>query len=229
MKPYIDIFFKWLWRLCGIFALIILGTTLLGIFGLASNLSKKLDSPPQEKITHIAGNDLSDKHLRLGSFVELRGSTYLYAYLEQQKGELKGASLYGASSNHNILIFNLEDKKANWLLSTDNMVIPYNNFIFWPRTQQFSNDQTRSQTPVALLYTTMNPGSDIKIQNLFISSIDGKNSILVRGGIDGILSYYLQSERNLLIFYVQNGFARVLDFDLVEKKVISNDQIGNNN
>ncbi|HAX91541.1 MAG TPA: hypothetical protein DCY07_04945, partial [Rhodospirillaceae bacterium] len=133
---------------------------------------------------------------------------------------------YIKSNSRNILFFNTVDKKAHWLFPNNDQVIVNVRFITYPAGGvRLSSDSTQQKVTTSILIASedrapLAAGSK-RLQNLFIALSDDYKLTPVVEGIDSILGHHQTSENNLLIFYLTNGAAKVIDYDLAARKVTS--------
>jgi hypothetical protein len=84
---------------------------------------------------------------------------------------------------------------------------------------------TRDQVALAILFEVEQPEGRTAVRaqarNLVVASADGQSITTIADSIEGLLGHHQVSKESVLVFYVKDGAARVLDLDPVARVVRS--------
>jgi len=129
-------FFTWVWRVNGLLLLVIGLVGVVGAVALVFNtaLFWSRDRPAQ-RLTEVAGANLSEQNLPLGMFRSIAGSPFLYARLAPPSEYVGSGSSGGLGAAHNLLFFDTGTKKAHWLLPDNERIIRSYAFLLVPTSE----------------------------------------------------------------------------------------------
>jgi hypothetical protein len=229
MSERSDRFFTWVWRVNGLLLLAlavlgVIGATAL-IFNTAVFFSRDRDD---KQLTQVAGADLKAKDLRLGAFRTIAGTQLLYAPLAPPSEYIGSGSSGGLGSARNLLFFDTTTKKVHWLLPENDHTIESFSFLMDPPAFRHAyadgEADNRDQLALAILLQLKPPRADrvkTAARTLALASPAGRNLTEIAASTDGLLGYHQPAKETVLVFYVSAGAARVLDVDVVTRKVRS--------
>ncbi len=217
MGKRLDHFFVWVWRVVG---LGILGLGLLFVLTIAGAFRHER---PQQRLTQVAGTDLNAQKLRLSNFMAIPGTKALYANLAPEQA--KTISYSSGNDARNVLFFNTEEKKAHWLLPSNNQTISYFSFLAYPTKGPMILRPDNDQKVVGILFSTKSLNSIVPEntvpQKLCVADANGSNIKTLVENSEEVLGFHQPSQSSVLIFYASKGEARVLDYDLTAREVKS--------
>lgn len=225
-----DNFFNWVWKINGLLVLSVSLAALGAILTLT--FSDKLfghGDRPEQKITQVAGSDIRKDDLQLGDFIEVKGTTLLYASLRAKSDRIASGSSYGQGDARNLLFFDTKSKKVRWLLNGNEQIIPSVSFITDPESEDYEYStgglSGKSITTQSILLEIAPLGTDGSTiggrRRLALASPNGESLLTVAEGIDGLLGKHKTSEQSLLAFYSIRGEVRVVEIDLEARTVTS--------
>lgn len=224
--------FVWTWRINGLLLLGLGVVGLVGAFVVLFNIARfSSRDRPDQQLTRVAGTDLSAKDLRLADFRAIAGTNFLYAELGSPSEYIGSGSSGGMGRARNLLFFDTASKKAHWLFPGNDQTLPSFSFLFDPPDQRYEYDERRSgerrQLALAILveiqqHAEGSEKSDRRSRTLAVASADGRNLTTVAESVDGLLGFHQTGKDSVLVFYVLDGAAKVIDVDPLTRTVRSN-------
>ena len=182
---------------------------------------------PEQQLTNVAGTNLGPEDLRLGSFQRIAGTEFLYAELGSSSKHIASGPRGALGSARNLLFFNVNTKKAHWLLPDNGQTIESFSFLTDPPEARYAywnyETQKRDETTIALLLELQPdaPSSEEASRTLAIAPPDGRSVTLIAASTEGLLGHHQPNKESVLVFYVSEGAARVLDVDTDTREVRS--------
>jgi|GEM_PF-5531263 hypothetical protein len=239
-------FFTWVWRING---LVLLLVVLCVGGGLAATLIGSIffHAKPQAAVQQIAGADLHSEELRLEEFHSIEGTDFLCAYLGDVAkmitptgvlsysgggGSYVNSGIRNGYGSRNVLFFDLTNKKAHWLFPKNDQDIQALHFAYDPpykETDYMYREQTHKKTVAVIVEFAQRRSSQEKEKSvphmLAVADVGGKNVNVVLSAIDRLLGYQQPDGKTILLFYVSAGVAKVMDYNLETRSVISDNAI----
>ena len=125
MNERSDRFFAWVWRINGLLLLALGLVAVVGAVALIFNIALFWSRDrPEQRLTQVAGANLTAQDLRLGDFRRIAGTQFLYARLAPPSEYIGSGSSGGLGTAHNLLFFDTVTKKAHWLLPDNDQTLP---------------------------------------------------------------------------------------------------------
>jgi hypothetical protein len=216
MSGWVERLFVWVWRINGL--LVLLGAG-FALFAVAASNVFFFGNQGQAQVVQVAGADLKSEDLQLGGFRRIAGTKFMYAELNASAGKYIGSGS-GRSGARNILFFDTDGKKGHWLLPRNDQEIASYAFLMDPPDEKFmfsdGEPHKPNQVAEAILIELQPAGSAAgkSSHRLVVASADGRRLKVIVDALDGKLGHQQMTSDSLLIFYVANGVAKVLDYDL---------------
>jgi hypothetical protein len=183
---------------------------------------------PEQQLTNVAGANLGEDDLRLGDFRTIAGTELLYAQLASPSEYIGSGSSGGRGSARNLLFFDVSNKKAHWLLPDNSQTIESFSFLMDPPGMRYGycddDAQEHDQVAIAILLELQSaepPPANASARTLAIAPPDGRALTAIAESTEGLLGYHQPSKDSVLVFYVSEGSARVLDADPGTRRVRS--------
>jgi hypothetical protein len=229
MSERSDRFFSWVWRVNGVLLLVLALAGVVGAAALIINVGLFWSRErPEQQLTNVAGANLGEENLRLGDFRSIAGTQLLYAQLASPSEYIGSGSSGGLGSARNLLFFDVSTKKAHWLLPDNSQTIESFSFLMDPPGMRYGycDDEAKEgdQVTIAILLELQPSGpspADAGSRTLAIAPPDGRLLTAIAEATEGLLGYHQPSTESVLVFYVSEGAARVLDADPGTRKVRS--------
>lgn len=222
--------FEWVWRLNGLLLLGGLLACLAGALVLLANFARfAVREDPEERLTQVAGADLSAQNLRLADFREIAGTGLLYAQLAAPSEYLRSGSGDGFGAARNLLFFDTATQRAHWLLPDNEQSLSSFSFLMDPPRDRYGSDtggpDRSERTAIAILLELAPPRRDADPvepkRTLAVASADGRKLTPIAESTEGLLGYHQAAGDSVLVFYVSGGAAKVLDLDPTTRAVRS--------
>jgi hypothetical protein len=215
-------FFEWVWRLNGVLLLAGLVVCLAGALVLIASFARfAVREDAEEQLTQVAGADLAAQGLRLADFHEIAGTRLLYAQLAAPSEYIASGSGDGFGAARNLLFFDTATQKAHWLLPDNEQTIASFSFLMDPPRDRYGFDaggsDERERVALAILVEIApdRRGGDPAdaTRRLAVASADGRKLTPIVKSTEGLLGYHQAARDSVLVFYVSDGAAKVLDLD----------------
>jgi hypothetical protein len=219
-------FFKWVWRIDGLL-LMACALGALAIIGLVLGLEVFGPQRVPDALTEVAGQALEKSDLRLSGFQPISGTSFLYAPLEVrgEYGLRSGSSGYGYGEPRNLLFFDALSKRAHWLLESSDRTIHSYAFLTDPADSADDEDDDERHTIGLLLEIARDPASSERkasaLRRVAVAAPDGRTIATIAETAQEVLGHHQPRTDTLLVFYVADGVARVLDVDPTTRTVRS--------
>jgi hypothetical protein len=214
--------FEWVWRLNGLLLLGGMVAGLMGVFAVVVNVAGFARRERAERqLTQVAGTDLRAQNLRLTDFREIAGTRSLYAQLGTPSEYLTSGSSDGFGLARNLLFFDTASQKAHWLLPDNEQTISSFSFLMDPPRTRYGYDDGEPDAPeqvaIALLVELAPARSEGDPagapRKLAVAAADGRALTPIAESTEGLLGYHQAARDSVLVFYVSDGAAKVLDLD----------------
>jgi len=231
MKP--DRFFKWIWNINGLVALIGLILTVLFIsYQLISEILTNYNEPIQT--LNLADDVKGEENWSLGNPIEISGSNFYYLPLESEKISIESRSevmnfsggRYRPTRAKNVMFINSDSNTSNWLFPTTNQLIVNISQLY------IRNDSKQALVSSAIYFEMINSDSnndgifdDKDERTLALTKVDGSQFSEVISNYSRILETRTNKAGHLFIIYIIENEVYSILVDLNTFKVTNKHQL----